>query len=109
MHNAQRVFYLLSFVSLVMQYIKQIPHRVVRRVVCRGTTSVFEPFKSQNWTGEEFKKHETERLNHANNPILMRSRGTSSFRAKELAETSTPDPKGHYIITGRGTGITRLS
>ena len=92
-----------------MQYIKQIPHRVVRRVVCRGTTSVFEPFKSQNWTGEEFKKHETERLNHANNPILMRSRGTSSFRAKELAETSTPDPKGHYIITGRGTGITRLS
>jgi len=92
-----------------MQYIQPIPHQIVRRVVCRGTTSVFEPYKSQNWTGEEFKKHEIKRLNLANNPLLMRARGTDSFRAKELAETSIPDLKGHYIITGRGTGITRLS
>jgi len=92
-----------------MQYIKPIPNQVVRRVVCRGTTSVFEPFKSQNWTGEEFKKHEIKRLSLANNPLLMRSRGTDSFRAKELVETSIPNPKGHYIVTGRGTSLTRLS
>ena len=91
-----------------MQYIQPIPHQGVRRVVCRGTTTVFEPFKSQNWTGEEFKKHETQRLNLANNPLLMKSRGTDSFRAKELVETSIPNPKGHYISTGRGTGLTRL-
>ena len=109
MHNAQRFFYLLSYVSQDMQYIQPLPHQVVRRVVCRGTTSVFEPYKSQNWTGEEFKKHEAERLNHAHNPLLLRSKGTDSVRAKELAETSIPDPKGHYIITGRGTGITKLS
>lgn len=108
MHYEQQIFYLLSFVSPDMQHTKTIPHLEVRRVVCRGTTSVFEPFKSQNWTGEEFKKHEINRLNLANNPLLMRSRGTDSFRAKELPETSIPDSKGHYIITGRGTGRTRL-
>ena len=91
-----------------MQYTQSIPHLEVRRVVCRGTTSVFEPLKTQNWTGEEFKKHEYQRLNLANNPLLMRSRGTSTFRAKELAETKSPDLSGHYIITGRGTGRTRL-
>ncbi len=92
-----------------MQYIQPIPHQIVRRVVCRGTTLIFEPFKSQDWTGEEFKKHEIQRINLANNPLLMRSRGTDTFRAQELAETSLPDPKGRYIITGRGTGRTRLS
>jgi len=107
-HSAQRIFYLLSFVSLAMQYIQPMPHQVVRRVVCRGTTSVFEPFKSQNWTGEEFKKHEIKRLNLANNPLLMKSRGTDTFRAMEFAKTSIPDTRGHYIITGRGTGRIRL-
>jgi hypothetical protein len=91
-----------------MQYNKTIPHLEVRRVVCRGTTSVFEPLKSQNWAGQEFKKYETQRLILANNPLLMRSRGTDSFRANELAETAIPDTKGQYIITGRGTGKTRL-
>jgi hypothetical protein len=92
-----------------MQYIQQLPPQVVKRVICRGTTSIFEPFNNQNWTGKEFKKHEVERLNLADNLLLIRSRGTDTFRAKELVETSIPDPKGHYIITGRGTGITKLS
>ncbi len=92
-----------------MQYIQPIPHLAVRRVVCRGTISVFEPLKSQNWTGEEFKKQENKRLDLANNPLLMRARGTDTFRAKEFATTSMPETKGHYIITGRGTGRTRLS
>lgn len=91
-----------------MQYVKTIPHQGVRRVVCRGTTTIFEPFKSQNWTGEEFKQHETQRLNLAKNPLLMKSRGTDSIRANDLVETSIPNPKGHYIITGRGTSLTRL-
>ena len=108
-HNAQRIFYLRSLVSTAMQYSKPIQHQVVRRVICRGTKTIFEAYKSENWTGEEFKKHEIQRLNLANNPLLMRSRGTDTFRAKEFAETSKPNPKGHYIITGRGTSRTRLS
>lgn len=108
MHYAQRFFYLVSNYFQDMQYIKPIPHQGVRRVVCRGTTTIFESFKSQNWTGEEFKQHEAQRLNLANNPLLMKSRGTDSIRAKDLVETSTPYPKGHYVTTGRGTGITRL-
>ena len=40
--------------------------------------------------------------------MLMAARGTSRVRAMDLLETKTPDPKGNYIITGRGTGRIRL-
>ena len=91
-----------------MQYIQPIPHFAIRRVVCRGTISVFEPFKASKWTGEEFKKNEIRRLTRANNPLLMRSRGTDTFRATEFERTRTPNTRGHYITTGRGTARTKL-
>ena len=84
------------------------PQQLVRRVACKGTTSVIEPVKSQNWTGEEFKEHEKHRLSLLNNPLLMKSRGTDTFRANQYAQTSIPVPKGHYLVTGRGTGLTKL-
>jgi hypothetical protein len=92
----------------MLQYLQQTQHPIVKRVTHRGTTSVIEPLRTQYWTGNEFKKREYERLKLAHNPMLMASRGTSRVRAMDLLETKTPDPKGHYIITGRGTGRIRL-
>jgi len=92
----------------MLQNIQQTRQTVVKRIAERGTTSVIEPFKTQYWTGSEFKKHEFARLKRAHNPILMASRGTRRIRASDFMETKTPDPTGHYIITGRGTGRTRL-
>ena len=91
-----------------MKYLQQTRQTVVKRVAGRGTAVVIEPFKAQCWTGNEFKKNEYARLKRAHNPRLMAARGTRSIRASDFAETKTPDPKGHYIITGRGTGRIRL-
>lgn len=94
-----------------MQYIQQTQQpqqTVVKRVADRGTTVVTEPLKAQYWTGSEFKKQEYARLKRAHNPILMAARGTRSIRATDFMETKTPDPTGHYISTGRGTGRIKL-
>ena len=91
-----------------MTYIQQTRQTIVNRVAQRGTSHVIEPFKVQHWTGNEFKKQEFARLQRAHNPRLMAARGTKSIRASDFMETKTPDPTGHYIITGRGTGRVRL-
>ena len=92
----------------MLKYIQQTQQTLVIRNAKRGTASVIEPLKAQYWTGYEFKKHEYERLKRAHNPILMASRGTRRVRASDFMETTTPDPTGHFIITGRGTGRIRL-
>ncbi len=92
----------------MLQYIQQTQHTVVKRVAERGTNFFIEPLKDQNWTGSEFKKQENARLKRAHNPLLMAARGTSRIRASDFFETKTPDPTGHYITTGRGTGRIRL-
>jgi len=99
---------MIQYSILMLQYFQQTQHTIVKRVTKRGTTSVIEPLSTQYWTGNEFKKREYERMKHAHNPMLMAARGTSRVRAMDLLETKTPDPKGHYIITGRGTGRIRL-
>lgn len=92
-----------------MQYIQQTRQPVVKRIAERGTAVIIEPFRAQYWTGDEFKKHEIERMKRAHNPMLMAARGTRRIRASDFIETKTPDPTGHYIVTGRGTGRTRLA
>lgn len=92
----------------MLKYIQETRQTVVKRVAGRGTASIIEPLKTQNWTGNEFKKSEYARLKRAHNPMLMAARGTSRIRASDFMETKTPDPTGHYIITGRGTGRIRL-
>ena len=96
------------FLPCMLQYIQQTRQTVVTRVAERGTTVIIEPVKVQNWTGKEFKKHEFERMKRAHNPTLLASRGTRRVKASDFFETKTPDPTGHYIITGRGTGRIRL-
>ena len=92
----------------MLQYIQQTQQTVVKRVTEKGTAMVIEPIKTQHWTGKEFKKNESERLKRAHNPRLMAARGTSRIRVTDFMETKTPDPAGHYISTGRGTGRIRL-
>ena len=92
----------------MLKYIQEPRQTFVKRVAERGTAAIIEPFKAQYWTGNEFKQLEQARLERAHNPILMASRGTRRVRANDFAETKTPDPTGHYIITGRGTGRTKL-
>ncbi len=92
----------------MLKYIQETRQTIVNRVAQRGTSHVIEPFKVQYWTGSEFKKQESARLKRAHNPMLMAARGTKRIRASDFMETKTPDPTGHYIITGRGTGRVRL-
>ncbi len=92
----------------MLKYIQQTRQTIVKRIAERGTAAVIEPLKAQHWTGNEFKQHEYARLKRAHNPILMASRGTRRVRASDFMETKTPDPTGHYITTGRGTGRIRL-
>ena len=40
--------------------------------------------------------------------MIMSGKGTTHIRASEMKETKTPDPKGHYVSTGKGTGRIRL-
>ena len=99
---------MIYFYHKMLQYIQQTRPSVVKRVAERGTAVIIEPFKVQNWTGNEFKKNEFERMRKAHNPTLLASRGTRRVKASDFFETKTPDPTGHYIITGRGTGRLRL-
>ena len=95
-------------IDSMLKYIQQTRPTVVTRVAERGTAVIIEPIKEQCWTGNQFKKNEYSRLKRAHNPILMAARGTRRIRASDFMETKTPEITGHYIITGRGTGRTKL-
>ena len=81
---------------------------IVRRVTNKGTKIVKEPLKNGDWTGEQFKKKELERLKLAGDLMIMSAKGTKKIRLSEMRQTQTPDPKGHYIVTGKGTSRQRL-
>jgi hypothetical protein len=58
--------------------------------------------------GPEFKEQEVERLRLAGDLMIISGKGTTKIRLSDLQQTKTPDTKGHYITTGRGTGISVL-
>ncbi len=77
---------------------------VVRRTTNKGTGIISEPVKKQNWMGEDFKKDQMERLKLAGDLMIMSAKGTKRIRLSEMESTKTPDTKGFYISTGKGTG-----
>ena len=81
---------------------------VIRRVANKGTKIVQEPLKSTGIFGEEAKKRDMARLKLAGDLMIMSSKGTTSLKASEVPETATPNPKGHYITTGKGTGRVKV-
>ena len=81
---------------------------VVRRSVEKGTRIISEPMKQPEWSGKSFKKSETKRLELAGDLWIMSGKGTTKIKLSEMSKAKTPDPKGHYIVTGRGTGKMKL-
>ena len=81
---------------------------IVRRSINKGTKVVEKPLKKPNWQGEEFKKHEEERLKLAGDLMIMSAKGTSMIKLSKMQKSKNVDTKGHYITTGRGTGRVRL-
>ena len=81
---------------------------IVRRSINKGTKVVEKPLKKPNWQGEEFKKHEEERLKLAGDLMIMSAKGTSMIKLSKMRKSKIVDTKGHYITTGRGTGRVRL-
>ena len=82
--------------------------RVVRRSINKGTGVIDETLKPSIWMGKEFKEQEVERLRQAGDLMIISGKGTTKIRLSDLQQTKIPDTKGHYITTGRGTGITVL-
>ncbi len=82
--------------------------RVVRRTINKGTGFIEESVKPSIWMGPEFKEQELERLRLAGDLMLISGKGTSKIRLSDLQQTKIPDTKGHYISTGKGTGLAVL-
>ena len=81
---------------------------LIRRTVNKGTNTIKEPLKKQNWTGEEFYNYEEKRLNLAGDLMLMSAKGTKSTRLSALERKKPTFPKGYTISTGKGTGLRRI-
>ena len=81
---------------------------IVRRTTNKGTKVVDEPVLPANWAGKEFKTKEDERLKLAGDLMIMSAKGTKMIRLSDMQKTKVPETKGHYIVTGKGTGRIRL-
>ena len=77
---------------------------VVRRSLYKGTQVTDKPVKNIAWVGPKFRKHEEERLNLAGNPRISSSKGTRKMELSKMYKSKIPDLKGHYVVTGKGTG-----
>lgn len=81
---------------------------VIRRTVNKGTKTIKEPLKTQNWTGEEFYDYEDNRLRLAGDLMIMSAKGTKAIRLSEI-DRKRPSPlNGYTISTGKGTGLRKI-
>lgn len=82
--------------------------KVIRRTINKGTNTIEEPLRKQNWAGEEFYDYEEKRLNLAGDLMIMSAKGTKSTRLSTLQRKKPTLPKGSIISTGKGTGLRRI-
>jgi len=82
--------------------------KTIRRTINKGTGFIDESLKPSIWTGHEFKEQELERIRLAGDLMLISGKGTTKIRLSDLQQTKIPDTKGHYLSTGKGTGLTVL-
>ena len=82
---------------------------VVRRVVNKGTKVIKEtkPVMPKNFQ-EEMQEQQLARLKLAGDMMIMSAKGTKKIRLSDLEKTKPVLPKGHYIVTGKGTGRIKL-
>ena len=79
---------------------------VVRRTIEKGTKIVpVTGIKPLKWAGQSFKEKEIERLQKAGDPVLAARKGTEQMKLSAMKMTQVPNPAGHVLVTGRGTGI----
>ena len=79
---------------------------IVRRTVEKGTKTVpVEGIKPLKWAGQSFKEKELERLKKAGDPVIAARKGTEQLKLSSMQITQVPNPAGHVLSTGRGTGI----
>ena len=79
---------------------------VVRRTIEKGTKIVpVKGIKPLKWAGQSFKEKEIERLQKAGDPVLAARKGTEQMKLSAMKMTQVPNPAGHVLVTGRGTGI----
>ncbi len=81
---------------------------VVRRVTNKGTTVVRTPLASVGLFNAASTQRDLDRLKLAGDLMIMSAKGTSKISANSVGHTTTPDIKGHYISTGKGTGRIKL-
>ncbi len=87
-------------------YIKN--KRLVRCVTARGTSSVVTPVSPISFMGEEDKKRDLSRLKLAGDLWIMSGKGTTKIKLSDMQTPKSPEMKGFYISTGKGTGRIKL-
>ena len=105
-HHTCFVMLLLSYVMNQTQ--NTLADRVIRRTINKGTGFIEESIKPSILTGPEFKDQELERLRLTGDLMIVSGKGTTTSRLSDLQQTKIPDTKGHYISTGKGTGLAVL-
>lgn len=82
--------------------------KLVRRVVEKGTKIIEEPSSPISFMDDKAKHQNAERLELAGDLWIMSAKGTSKIKLSEMKKTESPDLKGVYISTGKGTGRRKL-
>lgn len=80
----------------------------IRRTVNKGTKTIEEPLKNQNWTGEEFFDYEEKRLALAGDLMIMSAKGTKATRLSAMERKRPILPKGHTVSVRKGTETRKL-
>ena len=78
------------------------------RVGGRGTKRRIEEKKDDNWQGGAFKKLQEKRKEASKDAYITVGRGTGKIKFGDIKSTSTPDTKGMWVSSGRGTKRRKL-
>ena len=81
---------------------------VVVRSIGKGTDVIIEPLKSMKWAGAEFKEAQEEKIRKLKGMTVGSNKGTSKIELGKMYRTTIPKVEGHYISTGKGTGLLKL-
>jgi len=79
------------------------------RIGGRGTTRRVEEKGKDNWTGEEFKKHQEAKKEASKDKYITVGQETATIKFGDIPSTSTKSTKGMWVSSGRGTGRRKLS
>ena len=82
--------------------------KFVKRVIEKGTSSIHEHADPISFMDEEDTQRNVERLKMAGDLWIMSAKGTTKIKLSDMQKSKSPDLKGVYISTGKGTGRRKL-